>query len=273
MKCESPFYVDTANTASYNGRSRMVPVRCGRCEACVKTEVSQWSFRLLQEAKLFVDHHFVTLTYSPEFVPLTKSGLPTVDPEHLSIFLKRLRERNRKYGNIRFFAVSEYGSRSYRPHYHSIIYGCRDVSLYSACWSFGYVHVGHSVTDGAIPYTLKYLNKKGLVPAFEGDDRVPEFRRMSRALGANFLTPQLERWILEDPKNRAYCRFPSGHLVSLPRFYQKRLIQKYNLYSGIFSHFEDIDIPENEVRTRHDAKNTRIRKWQRDRNRDLTQKL
>ena len=116
--------------------------------------------------------------------------------EELQLFLKRLRIRLTRRGvdhNIRYFACSEYGSKSGRPHYHMILWNYPDADNLHAtlkeiesAWSVPtgeYNSDGSPVTEslgfcycvpcqhGAISYVMKYMRKdpeipKGVNPVF-----------------------------------------------------------------------------------------------------------
>ena len=64
-----------------------VTVPCGKCIACRVNNASQWATRVMHEAQYCESACFITLTYSPDFVPsdyaLRKSDLQK--------FIKRLR--------------------------------------------------------------------------------------------------------------------------------------------------------------------------------------
>lgn len=62
---------------------------------------------------------FLTLTYSDEMLP--PGG--TLEPKHLQSFFKKLRQQIGESARLRFFAVGEYGSRTFRPHYHAALFG------------------------------------------------------------------------------------------------------------------------------------------------------
>ena len=119
-------------------------VPCGKCVLCRSKKATEWSFRATCETVYSTSIPlFVTLTYNNRNLP--EHG---VFKEELQLFMKRLRIRldrlNYKH-NIRYFACSEYGSRSKRPHYHMILWNFpREGSLQNIwnvtkliekCWS------------------------------------------------------------------------------------------------------------------------------------------
>lgn len=223
--CDSPYTV--ANPTPWDGRGQKLPVPCGRCPVCKKRRVSQWVFRLEEESKLHKDAHFVTLTY--ERCPETDSGLLTLDRKEFPAFMKRLRSKVYHKGfrnKIRYYAVGEYGSEGERPHYHAIIFGCPDPVLYEASWrqgetSIGIVHVG-TVTAKSIAYCAQYVDKKKIVPKFDGDDRVPEFSLMSKGIGKNYLTDAKVAYHKSD-LSRMYVTRKDGVKVSMPKYYKDKI--------------------------------------------------
>lgn len=106
---------------------------CGQCMPCRINKSSQWTDRLELERTCQPVASFVTLTYRKECLPLIfDSGcgiVPRVQgnlaPEDLRNFLKRFRKKIAKegFGEIRFFAVGEYGEFDGRPHYHLAVFG------------------------------------------------------------------------------------------------------------------------------------------------------
>lgn len=80
-------------------------------------------------------------------------------------FLKRLRKHLTKYYNekIRYYIVSEYGPRTYRPHYHAILFfNSSDVyanlgKVLSKTWPLGHFDYSQS-RGGSANYVASYIN-------------------------------------------------------------------------------------------------------------------
>lgn len=180
---------------------------CGQCRACRVSKRRIWKYRLMLEGLQHEHSCFVTLTYGPDFLPLGGS----LRPSDLSLFLKRLRSRL-KGSPLRFFAVGEYGGRTWRPHFHAVLFGypsclrfgylkgrkrccaarsCAACSLLREVWGFGHI-VNGSFTPRSAGYVGGYIQKK----MTQADDRrlrgrLPEFSRMS-------LKPGIGYWGLAD---------------------------------------------------------------------------
>lgn len=127
---------------------------------------------------------FVTLTYSDEFLPEDGS----VSVRHFQLFVKRLRKALFPI-KIRYFGVGEYGEKTFRPHYHLIVFGADDYEKISEAWPYGHVVVGFVSLDSlayVAGYVTKKLTKKG-DPRLGG--RHPEFSRMSLrpGIGADYM--------------------------------------------------------------------------------------
>jgi len=124
--------------------------------------------------------YFITLTYADQQATRTPNGFLNLSKRHPQLFLKRLRKA--KTGNttsdIKYYLVGEYGANTKRPHYHAIIFNA-DIPSIEKAWSHGSVHFG-SVNEASVGYTLKYMFKKGQIPAHKADDRQPEFALMSK---------------------------------------------------------------------------------------------
>lgn len=182
MMCKKPFVraplgVDEKVLAvSDDARAAITPHACGQCLPCRINKARVWQHRLLLEQLTSLRSAFVTLTYKPEFLP---DGGNLV-PEDVTLFLKRLRYYlpDRR---IRYYFVGEYGDRTFRPHYHGMLYdvGVEDEVTIQRAWSLGFVGVGF-LTKHSCSYITGYVTK-GLTkdqPVLEG--RRPEFMRCSK---------------------------------------------------------------------------------------------
>lgn len=195
------------------------PVRCGRCPACYAYRVSQWSFRLMQQEKVSSSAYFITLTYDTKYVPITLSGFMSISKRDVQLFFKSLRKLNDT--TLKYFAVGEYGGKTYRPHYHIILFNAK-LNTIQLAWTNGSVHYG-DVSGASIGYTLKYMSKQSKIPVDKNDDRVKEFGLMSKGLGANYLTDAMRAWHHADKNNRMYCNLTDGKKISMPRYYKSKI--------------------------------------------------
>lgn len=221
-----------------------IQVPCGRCFECKKRKSNDWTFRIQQEHKNAFSAAFVTLTYDPMFVPATKSSLKTLVKKDVQDYIKRLRRRQERYceeqgfetaPQIRYYACGEYGSQTYRPHYHLIIFNVLEMQHCTDSWQkwvytvnekkellpIGYVDV-QVPQEGALRYVAKYLMKPHKIPRWKGDDRLPEFHIMSKGFGAQYLTPEMIQWHKKD-LNRNYCALKGNIKIALPRYYRDRI--------------------------------------------------
>lgn len=205
-----------------------VTIPCGQCVGCRLEYSRQWANRCLLELEYHDSAYFVTLTYDDLHVPRSYYGDPesgealpslTLCKRDFQLFMKRLRKAFPD-DNIRFFACGEYGSETFRPHYHAIIFGLHldDLEVYKKspdgfvyynspslqrCWSvietklsndgtsykeavpLGYAVVAN-VSWETCAYTARYVMKKLKGPEAEFYDRFniePPWTLMSRKPG------------------------------------------------------------------------------------------
>lgn len=226
MKCDTPFYVlPKAGTEK-------VPVPCGRCPPCKQRRVNQWVFRLMQEHKNYLDAHFVTLTYDTFHVPISPNGFMTLRKKDFQDYMKRLRKLVPD-ATLKYYCAGEYGSTNFRPHYHAIIFGVPDKSLFYDAWHIdgspiGAIHVG-TVTNDSIAYTMKYIDKtNGAIHRHSRDDRQPEFSLMSKGLGVSYVNDSTKRYHSADV-SRNYVTHVGGMRVALPRYYRHKIFPESDL--------------------------------------------
>lgn len=149
-------------------------VPCGRCIGCKRDRARSWAIRIMHEAQLWESNRFLTLTYSDEKLPASRS----LEYGDFQGFMKRLRRQlvgvtqgadGRR--PLRFFCAGEYGSYRQRPHFHAILFNLRipderpwqNGSFHSAMvekiWDKGHVQVD-DVTPRSAAYVAGYVNRK-----------------------------------------------------------------------------------------------------------------
>lgn len=160
---------------------------CGKCIGCRKARAREWALRCTLEASQHDRLCWSTLTYDDAHLP------PTLQRRHLQLWFKRMRKRLGSVG-IRFFATGEYGERTFRPHYHAILFGLEESSsVPQAAWPHGFVRVD-PLTPAAISYVAGYCSKKLGWSDYDREERIdyatgevykyqPPFVQMSRRPG------------------------------------------------------------------------------------------
>jgi hypothetical protein len=173
MKCAFPI------TLQINEHLSKI-VGCGRCMQCRINKKREWKGRLLLEhAHSRVHGSFVTLTYNDAHLPENAS----LDVSDAQKYLKRLRERYRS-GGMRYFLVGEYGTKSWRPHYHALLFNLEpdkyEQMIRDSWGDRGFVQVDE-VNRERCDYVCDYTTKRMTSPEdhrLEG--RKPEFFISSR---------------------------------------------------------------------------------------------
>lgn len=208
MECQNVKYLATQD----------ICVPCGHCPFCMATRRSDWALRLHYESRMHLDAKFVTLTYAnPHLV--WKCGTSQLHKPHLQKWFKLVRKAGFK---VRYYAVGEYGSRTFRPHYHVLLFGQVPERVIRSSWKYGEVHIGR-VTQASVMYTLGYMVNGKSWKMRRG--RVRPFCTMSRrpGLGANYLSPAMIQWHKSDRKNYAMLEGVKRHL---PRYYKDKIFSK-----------------------------------------------
>lgn len=167
---------------------------CGQCICCRINRKRMWTARIQLEAACYDASTFVTLTYEDSSLP----AFGSLSREHWRHFSKGI--------GFRYFGVGEYGSRTWRAHYHAILFGIDAASaesLVSERWPFGFVQVS-PFTEAHAGYVAGYVTKK-LTKVTEDlpVGCIPEFSRMSRRPGIG--VPGLERvyeWLYSEEGSR-----------------------------------------------------------------------
>lgn len=104
-------------------KDNIIKLPCRQCINCAMKKAREWSMRNCLEARDFDDDQkwFLTLTYDNDNVNKVNK-VNSLSHSDITNFMKKLRSYF-KDDKIRFFASGEYGSKTYRPHYHIILYG------------------------------------------------------------------------------------------------------------------------------------------------------
>lgn len=156
---------------------------CGRCPNCLKRKRNDWISRFYEEMKKHDFCQFLTLTYDDEHLPLSPCDAPTLDKRHLQAFFKALRKET----DIKYYAIGEYGSRTFRPHYHALIWSpvdCHNMyELVNEIWHHGNLKIT-PVADAQLGYVANYhIVSNSLKEWLLEEARSPEFTLSSKHLG------------------------------------------------------------------------------------------
>lgn len=207
MLCKNPFVRDPSGrmfkVALLAGDSELaihgIPFPCGQCLPCRINRRRVWTHRLMLESYMHADSIFVTLTYSPEYLPPDLS----IHKRDLQLFLKRFR-RAVEPRRIRYYACGEYGEHTHRPHYHAILFGASeaDSETVNYCWGLGMTHVG-TFSQHSAQYVAGYVTKKFIK---KGDGVEKEFSLMSRKPGLGYPALADVVRLLDNPQFQEFLR-------------------------------------------------------------------
>ena len=260
---------------------------CRQCVGCRLQRSAEWATRCINEADLYEDNCFITLTYAPQNMPADGS----LNHAHFQKFMKRLRHKyvpkcpypvgheDREqwmFDNaIRFYMCGEYGENFGRPHFHAILFNhdFKDKYLWKInngqrlyrseeleqLWPYGYSSIG-TVTFESAAYVARYIMKK--VTGDAADDhyitvcpetgevlheRTPEYNQPSRNGGIG------KRWFEKyksDVYPHDYIVTPDGRKLKPPKFYD-------NLYEAEFPlDMEEIKNKRIDNAEKHEDNNT-----------------
>lgn len=237
MKCTSPVRLG----------SRIVP--CGKCYACRSKRRNQWSARLTEEARFHERNHrvnlFITLTYNEENVPYIQTDEGAIRVALLSdvsSFIKRLRKSlyGSKKGDLRYFAVSEYGPKTFRPHFHVLLFGLPPQTIriltriIEKAWLFqGFISVSN-VTRNRIRYCAKYCLCDSVLPHAITSSGFKAGLRCSKRLGECHLTEAWKNFYRR--QQRLFYVTKEGYKVSLPEYWQRKIFTSSELKQLHFFH-------------------------------------
>lgn len=232
MQCQTPINLTIrAKSEIWGKQPYQDVVPCGRCYACLSNKRKEWVFRAKQETKTSHNATVVTLTYSEENVPYTDEGLQSLNDKDTELFMKRLRrkkeyqQKKHKYDHplwtspIRFYLVGEYGTKTFRPHYHALLWNVPDdiVQEIPNIWGLGHVKID-SMNEKAISYVMKYVITRNDPKNPNGMRRVvQEYARMSRKPGIGY------SFVESNPNYKKGYVEVDGYKQSLPTYYKNLL--------------------------------------------------
>lgn len=124
-RADGGFSLDRRKSPS--GKS--MEVACGGCIGCRLSHAIEWTVRNLHEKSLWEYSFFVTLTFDDLHLPDNYSA----DVEIVQLFHKRLRQYLARHPEwvgatsgadvkVRYYLVSDYGTKNFRPHFHVIYF-------------------------------------------------------------------------------------------------------------------------------------------------------
>lgn len=263
VNCKNPRLIRNR----YTGEHMYVP--CGCCSYCRMKYSLKWKSRLDQE---FQDNHhavFFTLTYRPSKVPLSylngnelysddweetldvssilslndensdyllsRESFPFAVKRDIQLFIKRVRKECYKYDTeIRYYVCSEYGPKTYRPHYHGILFfdGERVTDkireIIDSKWRLGFTD-SKFAEKGAIDYVSSYVSGSVGLPLLYTLKAFKPFVLASRnrPIGFKYFSEnnELDLFLQSSP---TYIRKDKQgeHEEALPFYYRSKLFPK-----------------------------------------------
>jgi len=178
----------------------------------------------------------------------------------LQLWFKRLRKRYDKEcksagqiaPKLKYYAVGEYGTKRYRPHYHIILYNLHLPDIINDTWGLGFVKV-LPLKHGGTTYVMKYMSK----PRQKLQGKEQEFSLMSKNLGSNYITPEVEKFHKNRVEN-SWVRTGQGYKIPIPRYYRDKMFtpeEKANVTEYMQQRSEENTLKQLErLRKRYPAK-------------------
>lgn len=215
------------------GRPKLDPegelkLPCGKCHICISKRAIDWATRVRHEISQHNENCFLTLTYNNENL----CSQFTVK-SHFQKFMKRLRKK--LDNKIKYMVSYEYGTKTFRPHMHAIIFGYTPANqvlerttesgskLYvseeiSKLWDKGYHSIGEANEKTAYyiaSYALKGKEREIMHPDTGETITIRDSMTVSKrpAIGADYLHKNYKQLVDSE--------------TPLPRFYIKTLEKPY----------------------------------------------
>lgn len=210
------------------GKDNILPLPCGKCDACLANYARDWAVRAMLEASYYQGSSwFVTLTYKDSEIPRNKKEAR----RDIQLFFKRLKK---VFPGARYFGCFEKGEHTHRPHFHLILFnvspndllivGKRRRGYLWKCptlfslWGKGLIDIG-TCTFESCGYVARYVMKKRKVK--DSDEFI--FMSTKPGLGYRYFMDHIDT-IAEYGK--IYFDFGSFSEAPLPRYFDK-LLERY----------------------------------------------
>ena len=209
------------NLKDFRMGEHLYPIPCGQCIGCRLDYSRNWANRAYLESLNYKYNYFITFTYNDENIPVGSLNNYSLRYDDFCKFLKRLRiyyKRKFNHTNIKYMVCGEYGSNSFRPHYHAIFFnlpildlsedfksidedgsisisqhrGIGSIYYFSQIlndiWSKGNILIGEA-TWQSMAYVSRYIVKKQLGPSKSCYDDLgiePEFMHVSNGISKDY---------------------------------------------------------------------------------------
>lgn len=205
-----------------------IPLPCGKCLGCQKERTIAWGIRAMHESKSWDANSFLTLSYDKKHLPRDKM----LRKSDFQKFMKRLRKATGL--KMKYIHCGEYGSKTFRAHYHALLFGYdfpdkrvhktgkNGDPLYISeelhgLWGNGLCMIG-AVSFASAQYVAKYINKgSGQIPFSDHASYVAPYNTVSRGIGFEWLQAN---WKDIYPMDRVIM---DGGKYKPPRAYDKWL--------------------------------------------------
>lgn len=244
-------------------------VPCGMCSYCRMKYSLRWKQRLEQEFKDNTHAVFFTLTYSEKNVPLaylngtemysddweetidvssilnlhdentdylySRESFPFASKRDIQLFIKRVRKECYKYDTeIRYYVISEYGPKTYRAHFHGILFydGERVTDkireIVSSKWKLGFSDVKFA-EQNASKYVSQYVSGSTGLPLLYNFKAFKPFVLASRnkPIGFKYFSEDNEKDLFFSSATTYIRQDKQGeHEEPLPFYYRSKLFPK-----------------------------------------------
>lgn len=239
-------------------------VPCGKCYECQESKRNDYEvrsiFEYIHSKKIGGCTYFFTLTYDDGHLPkLPGTDIKVGSIDDIQRFIKRLRKNFKTLDiNFKYFIVSEYGSKTFRPHYHGFIYLDKFVDksnfhkYLNKSWDLGFTCFGENgglVLDvRAFHYVSKYVCKDFIFTHYLNSLDYPEitkymsntveFRKKFTLPNFHLSSQNFGLSILNYLSDKDYIKgyFVSNDIVGLNR---KLTIPLYILRYGLYDKYKN----------------------------------